>query len=349
MLLPCLPPFLCLFFFSLFPQGEHCFSAVFQERLCFIRRDGGKGGGKGREGTEDVRVYTIPFALQLFAFKLTVIMPPPPPPSAPKPPKGLDLGPIWVHSDGHVVRMPRCPPLFDPDAKGDPIQWEEHFKRTSGKKAFKDSDFLPWKDESSQAVKRAVSMRNLQNDIMAFLKVRPINCPLDDFPFKKKRKYNPVLDFLAKPEMKGDGWFRMRYKPNEAKTFSKKAYHGTRLYCVYCILVRGILYHSDASTRIIRDTSGVYAHEDKSRAEGYVAYNPLFSDGIFWGALLELGYSKVVPLKNDQLALQDAGLIAVWFHGARFGNVPLNRNISPRWDPLLEANPFDDDDDDNDS
>ena len=293
-------------------------------------------------------MYMIPSLLQLFAFKLTVIMPPPPPPPAPEAPKGLHLGPIWVHPDldDIVVRMPDCPPLFDRRAKGDPNKWEEHFHRTSGKKAFRDPDFLPWQDEFPRAAKREVKMQDLKDEIMTFLKVRPINRPLADLPYEKKIKYLSVLDFLTKPEAKGDGWYRFRYKPNEAETYPKKAYHGTRLYCVYCILIDG-LYHSDASTRILSNTSGVYAHEDRQRAEGYVAYNPLFSGGIFWGVLLELGYSKVVPLRHEQLALQDAGLIAVWFHGARFGNVPSNRNISPRWDPLLEASPFDKDDDGN--
>lgn len=183
-----------------------------------------------------------------------------------------------------------------------------------------------------------------------------------------KPDVNSILKFLdnrcgvhklCRPDYHFDGWYRLQWKelPDaEMKLLRqqgwKRAWHGTKLEALYSIVETGYLTDSLGNTpgqRVKGHAPGVYVHGDAThkKANYYAPFMDIFGDGVMWAVKFELLVERrnAAPRRRGReqwVITSDAVKIAaLWICGRTPSEM---RNNSPltvdRWDPLMEANPF---------
>lgn len=174
----------------------------------------------------------------------------------------------------------------------------------------------------------------------------------------------PILERLESAQEQGRGWHRLQFRDFETAALPaqsqaaggwpaewSRAWHGCKLEALYSILFHGRLLEScnpERGERFFSAAPGVYVHKDGTRhkADNYIRFVPIFGDGVFWAAKLEVWVDRtdrvVAPKKTDQWVQRGRSVVlaALWACGRTAEEMEAGAEVSDRWDPLLEANPF---------
>jgi hypothetical protein len=177
-----------------------------------------------------------------------------------------------------------------------------------------------------------------------------IDFVLEFFQFRHDRNGAAMSNKLGKPEQQEKGWWRIPILPitSPGKSSGEQwstAWHGTIFSCLYSILYHDELLESNKEGHMKKDLQGVYCHKPGTsrKAENYVVFENVFSNGHWWGALLELSVDRAVGKTVGDQWVQPAESVilkALWVCGRHHDQMTDQTCfwVSP-WDPEVEVNP----------
>lgn len=224
-------------------------------------------------------------------------------------------------------------PGFCPDACGEPKDWNG-----TGVEAY-------W---NARVAKNFSDLGNCETDVEKMVQFLRMRSDPDG---------EPVSQRLGDPCPRGDGWFSLDFlettavvKANLENLGWTRAWHGTKIECLYSILYHGRLFESrdsERGDRMLTDSPGVYVHKDGTshKAENYLRFVQLFGDGVFWAAKWEVRVHRadrvIVPHQTDQWVqrARSVRLVALWLCARRACEMHAGDAYSLEWSPMREANP----------
>ena len=178
-----------------------------------------------------------------------------------------------------------------------------------------------------------------------------IDCVLDFFHWRLDRNGVPMSNKLGKPKNQKKGWWRFPMLPIKSPGNSSGeqwniAWHGTNFECLYSIVYHDEMLESNQKGHMKANLQGVYCHKagTSGQAENYMVFKDVFSNGQWWGALLELNVNRAVGRTTGDQWVQPAESVIVqglWVCG-RTHEQMIDSSwfwISP-WDPIKEVNPI---------
>lgn len=181
-----------------------------------------------------------------------------------------------------------------------------------------------------------------------------INCLLEFLAIRKDKNEDSVLNLLGPPVKQDKDWYSLAWKDYDRHEEKCKewepAWHGCKMEALYSILYHGKLFESkdgNQGQRTLSNAPGVYVFKEGTshKAENYIRFVPLCGDGVFWAAKFEVRVDRSQRVKcqrsTDQWVQQEGSvqLVALWVCGRNASTMRFGDNVSPKWDPELEANP----------
>merc|ERR1712232_1105332 len=169
-----------------------------------------------------------------------------------------------------------------------------------------------------------------------------------------------LLERLGPPMRQEGGWFCFPWKDfsqeesdklkADKKKRWKRGWHGCKLEALYSILFHGELRESrdaEKGERCLQGLPGIYLHKDKTsrKAENYIRFVPLCSDGVFWAAKWEVRCDRSQAIgkeKHTDQWVQPAGtvkLVSLWLCGRTREELRCGDSLSRAWIPEFEGNP----------
>ena len=224
-----------------------------------------------------------------------------------------------VHRRGSV-------PPFDPEAHGEKISTAMFWGRNGCKKLPSTYWNQGFEERDTPDIKR----------VLRFLQMR------------KDWNGNSIADKLGKPVKREDGWWCLPIKSCNRSVDATRlqvAWHGTQFLCIYSVLFQGRLLESKDVWNTKQSRDGVYCHGGKSarKADNYMVFQQVFSDGAWWGAKFELLVDRECGMKAGDQWVQPADsiqIIALWLCGRSHTEMQNGCCFEPKpWNPLGEVNP----------
>ncbi len=167
---------------------------------------------------------------------------------------------------------------------------------------------------------------------------------------------------LHPPQVYADGWLRYGWSDFDedllealtadgawagGKSDWNTAWHGTKLECLYKVMMDGRLSERTCLGRRIKDGKpGVYMMKDAQRhkALGYARYVCLNDDGVWVRAMWEVMTDRHDSVKsgNDQWIGRERSvrLKALWVQVSRAKDLEMGDEVQWAWDPALEFQPL---------
>jgi hypothetical protein len=233
-------------------------------------------------------------------------------------------------------------PPFDPEACG---------KRTAGKKSEEGCQ----EAGPQQDVWGNKGLRKLPtaywNEKLEERDTSSTDRALQFLQMRTDRNGIPIVNKLGEPVKYHNGWWRLRIESCSQSvdtTGWEAAWHGPHFPCIYSVLFHGELLESRDNWNTQQAREGVYCHDPKmaEKAERYMVFELVFSDGAWWGTKLELLVDRERGNKVGDQWVQKADsvqMIALWLCGRSHEEMQANLLgcwFEPRpWDPKAEVNP----------
>ena len=217
-------------------------------------------------------------------------------------------------------------PPFDDHAQGN------HLEANSRKNAF-------WGKRGVKLLNNRIAPSYLQN-----LDDPTIELVVEFFRLREDHNGQPMSNKFGKPLQLTDGWWKLPLRSAEKNACWKSAFHGTKWSNVYCILESGELLESDKYMK--NGLKGVYCYktEHSHKAENFIIFEDVFSNGHWWAAMLELSVNREGARSAGDQWVQSAASVrlqALWVCGRKHAEMHNGSHffVWP-WDPKREVNPF---------
>ena len=225
-----------------------------------------------------------------------------------------------------------CAPLFDPGACGN------HLKD----KSRKGPDV--WGRRGRNKLSSSYwANRRREDPIIDFV--------WEFFQFRHDRNNNPMSNKLGMPEKEPDGWWRFPILSNRSSGESsggqlKTGRLGTTFPCIYSILYHDEMLESNTEGHMKKNLQGVYCHKADTahKAENYMVFEDVGSNGHWWAAMLELSVDRSVGRTVGDQWVQPADSVVLrqlWVCGRTHEQMQDSSSfwVSP-WNPKQEVNPI---------